>query len=368
MTSKLITPESPLLVPPLLAAEIGLTEAMILQQIHYFCQISKHIKRDGRRWFWKTLKDWGQTLPFFTTSAIRRAIANLRDKFKLIDVCRHSEKTWYQANWFTVNVENVQVLWNRICQNQQIDVSALELSNCSQEADHNKDFPFKDFASQQHSAVEPPKSEKLENEILDCDQEPICKTPELELPQTTHFVDKPGQVDSTNETDHHGGNSSAAVSGFHNEDSGDDDYTEPQEKSVQPSQQEVQEVLEQLREIPCTPQFRLNGEIQRTVKRYWENVPEAIAYLKEAVRTWKGIKSPEAVFVAACKEGRKPESAQAKSGAIAWFKWARKERIVIAMSGEVVYTPDGEAVALAEMMRRYPVIEDGRTIALKSRG
>ncbi len=82
-----------------------------------------------------------------------------------------------------------------------------------------------------------------------------------------------------------------------------------------------------------------------------------IAYLKEAIRTWKGIKSPEAVFVAACKEGQKPESAQAKSEAIAWFNWARKNRIVIAMSGEVVYTPDGEAVAVAEMMRRYPMQE-----------
>ncbi|MBG1261957.1 hypothetical protein [Nostoc commune] len=49
------------------------------------------------------------------------------------------------------------------------------------------------------------------------------------------------------------------------------------EKSIQPSQQEVHEVLQQLRETPCTPQFRLNSEIQRTVKRCWENVPEAIA-------------------------------------------------------------------------------------------
>ncbi|MBD2253380.1 hypothetical protein [Nostoc parmelioides] len=355
MTSKLITPESPLLVPPLLAAEIGLTEAMMLQQIHYYCQISKHIKRDGRRWFWKTLKDWGETLPFLKPSAIRRAIANLRDNFKLIDVCRHSEKTWYQANWFTVNVENVQALWNRICQNQQIDVSNLELSNCSQAADHNKDFPLKDFASQQHSAVEPFKSEELENEILEYEQERAEQIPELELPQITHYVDEPEQVDSTSKTDHHEGHSSSAVSDFHNENSGDDDYTEAQEKSVQPSQQEVQSVLQQLREIPCTPQFRLNGEIQRTVKRYWENVPGAIAYLKEAVRTWKGIKSPEAVFVAACKEGRKPESAQVKSAVKEWFEWARRQRIVIAMSGEVVYTPDGEAVGLAEMMRRCPM-------------
>nr|MDZ8286358.1 hypothetical protein [Nostoc sp. ChiSLP01] len=83
----------------------------------------------------------------------------------------------------------------------------------------------------------------------------------------------------------------------------------------------------------------------------------AIAYLKEAIRTWKGIKSPEAVFVAACNEGRKPEVQHAKSGAIAWFEWARRQRIVIAMSGETVYTLDGEPVALQEMMRRYPVRE-----------
>ncbi|MEJ1936593.1 hypothetical protein WDZ92_40900, partial [Nostoc sp. NIES-2111] len=285
----------------------------------------------------------------------RRAIANLRDNFKLIDVCRHSEKTWYQANWFTVNVENVQALWNRIYQNQQIDVSNLDISICSHTADHDKDFPFKDFASQQHSAVEPFKSEELENENLECEQEEAGQTPEPELPQITHYVEELGQVNSTNETDTHEGYFCAAVSGFHNEDSGDDDYTQPQEKSVQPSYQEVQEILQQLREIPCTPQFRLNGEIQRTVKRYWANVPGAIAYLREAVRTWKGVKSPEAVFVAACKEGRKPESAQAKSEVVAWFEWARKERIVIAMSGKVVYTPDGDAVALSEMMRRFPV-------------
>ncbi|WP_277880706.1 hypothetical protein [Aulosira sp. FACHB-615] len=40
---------------------------------------------------------------------------------------------------------------------------------------------------------------------------------------------------------------------------------------------------------------------------------------------------------------------------VAWFEWAGRQRIVIAMSGDTVYTPDGEAVALTEMMRRFPV-------------
>ncbi|MCC5640428.1 hypothetical protein LC593_32290 [Nostoc sp. CHAB 5844] len=64
----------------------------------------------------------------------------------------------------------------------------------------------------------------------------------------------------------------------------------------------------------------------------------AIAYLKEALRTWKGVKLPEAVFVAACKEGRKPEFAQVQSAVKEWFEWARWQRIVMVMSGEVVYT------------------------------
>ncbi|WP_242049330.1 hypothetical protein [Aulosira sp. FACHB-615] len=212
---------------------------------------------------------------------------------------------------------------------------------------------------QQHSAVELEKSEEVENEILE-NQEGICQSPEPELPEITHFVEDIKLVDSTTETVTYEDNFSAApvASNFCDEDFGDDDYAfERQEKSIQPSNQEVQEVLQQLRKIPCTPQFRLNAEIQRTVRRCWDNVPGAIAYLKEAIRTWKGIKSPEAVFLAACKEGRKPESAQAKSDVVAWFDWARRQRIVIAMSGDTVYTPDGEAVALAEMMRRFPVGE-----------
>ncbi|HYX16897.1 MAG TPA: hypothetical protein VE944_21605 [Nostoc sp.] len=91
------------------------------------------------------------------------------------------------------------------------------------------------------------------------------------------------------------------------------------------------------------------------IRRRFKRLVVDIAYLKKALRTRIGGESPEAVFVAACKEGRKPESAQVKSAVKDGFEWARRERIVIAMSGEVVYTPDGEAVELQEMMRGFGV-------------
>ncbi|NJO63015.1 MAG: hypothetical protein HC836_33795 [Richelia sp. RM2_1_2] len=204
MNSKLITPESPLLVPPLLAAEIGLNEALILQQIHYYCLMSKHIKRDGRRWFWKTLSDWSKTLPFLSTSTIRRAIANLKDKFNLIDVERHSQKTWYQANWFTINVENVETLWNKIFHSGQMDVTNLNTSSCSRRTDDIKEFSSADFSSEKQAAEKEkclePDWDKVEQLVNQWEQEQLTGEPtNKEQPAVTSSVDDNSQDLPTNE-------------------------------------------------------------------------------------------------------------------------------------------------------------------------
>ncbi|MBE9008343.1 hypothetical protein IQ259_25630 [Fortiea sp. LEGE XX443] len=57
-----------------------------------------------------------------------------------------------------------------------------------------------------------------------------------------------------------------------------------------------------------------------------------------------------------CKSGGKGKNT-VTADVSAWFEWARKQRIVLAMSGGVVYTPEGEAIELQEMMRRFPVPE-----------
>ena len=64
--------------------------------------------------------------------------------------------------------------------------------------------------------------------------------------------------------------------------------------------------------------------------------------------------NPTRLFIASCKNGEKPKNTPT-SEVGAWFEWARKERIVIAMSSGVVYTPEGEVVKIEEMMRRYPM-------------
>ena len=89
------------------------------------------------------------------------------------------------------------------------------------------------------------------------------------------------------------------------------------------------------------------------IKKYWSNVADAIARVKEAIHEgW--CDNPTGLFIASCKNGEKPKNTPT-SEVSAWFEWARKKRIVIAMSSGVVYTPQGEAVNIEEMMRWYPM-------------
>jgi hypothetical protein len=89
------------------------------------------------------------------------------------------------------------------------------------------------------------------------------------------------------------------------------------------------------------------------VKKHWDNVQGAIAYVKDAVvEGW--CTNPTGLFINSCKsraKGRNTVTADVST----WFEWARRQRIVLAMSGGVVYTPDGEAVELREMMQRFSV-------------
>ncbi len=81
----------------------------------------------------------------------------------------------------------------------------------------------------------------------------------------------------------------------------------------------------------------------------------AIARVKEAIHEgW--CDNPTGLFINSCKSGAKGKNV-VTSNVSAPFEWARKQRIAIAMSGGVVYTPNGEAVNIGEMMRRFPMQE-----------
>ncbi|BAY29289.1 hypothetical protein NIES2107_11300 [Nostoc carneum NIES-2107] len=177
--------------------------------------------------------------------------------------------------------------------------------------------------------------EKKDEGVKQSEYEPVCQAPQPEPPQITRFVDEIEQDNSTSEIDPH-----------------EDPFFEPEvevsSSTDKPSKHEIAEVCTQLRRLRINPEPCLG-----VVKKYWVNVPGALAYLKEALQTWQSVNSPTGVFIAACKEGKKPQNT-ATADVIAWYEWAKRQRIVAAMSGNVVYTPSGEPVDLQQMMRQYP--------------
>src|SRR5690606_17855003 len=76
----LLIKESPLQVIPSFAIQVGLNEAILLQQLHFRSLISTHV-RDGYKWVYKTYEEWkNEEFPFWSVDTIKRAIRRLEDK------------------------------------------------------------------------------------------------------------------------------------------------------------------------------------------------------------------------------------------------------------------------------------------------
>ena len=93
-----------------LAVQLGLYEAFVLQQVHYWLLQSKH-EIDGRRWVYNTYADWNKQLPFMSLSTVKRAFLKLEKKGILITGCFNKfliDKTkWYTINYDVLDKMNL---------------------------------------------------------------------------------------------------------------------------------------------------------------------------------------------------------------------------------------------------------------------
>ena len=70
--SKLLIAEPPLQVLPSLAQAIGLNEAIIVQQIHYWIVAKQGKVEDGQRWIYNSYPKWQKQFPFWSIATIQR--------------------------------------------------------------------------------------------------------------------------------------------------------------------------------------------------------------------------------------------------------------------------------------------------------
>lgn len=75
--SHLLIHEPPLQVLPSLAVAVGLNEAIVLQQIHYWLQRSQN-EINGHLWVYNSVAQWKHQFPFWSDDTIARTLKSLR--------------------------------------------------------------------------------------------------------------------------------------------------------------------------------------------------------------------------------------------------------------------------------------------------
>jgi len=101
--SNLLIHEPPLMVLPSLAKEIGLNEAIVLQQIHYWQQMSRHF-HDGKRWIYNSFPKWNEQFPFWSERTLKRIFKSLEDR-KLLFVGNYNKLAIDRTKWYSINYE-----------------------------------------------------------------------------------------------------------------------------------------------------------------------------------------------------------------------------------------------------------------------
>jgi uncharacterized phage protein (TIGR02220 family) len=93
------------MIVPSLAVKIGINEAVVLQQIHYWLGRSKH-QIKGRKWVYNTYEDWQEQFPFWSISTIKRTFHSL-EKLGVVVSDNWNAMKLDKTKWYTINYEQL---------------------------------------------------------------------------------------------------------------------------------------------------------------------------------------------------------------------------------------------------------------------
>ncbi|MBM7609749.1 DNA-binding PadR family transcriptional regulator [Lysinibacillus composti] len=102
----LLNNDTPILISTTLAMNIGLNEALMLQQLNDLVQTAGSV-REGEKWISKTLMEFHQQFPFWSKSTIDRILKKL-EQLNLIEVGNFNERKTDRTKWYRINEEEVK--------------------------------------------------------------------------------------------------------------------------------------------------------------------------------------------------------------------------------------------------------------------
>ncbi|HHH7292330.1 TPA: hypothetical protein ACP2PW_004677, partial [Escherichia coli] len=102
----LLFAERPLVINTQLAMKIGLNEAIVLQQLHYWLRdTSSGTECNGVRWIYNTTEQWLEQFPFWSESTLKRAFASLKT-LGLLRSEKLNKSKRDMTNFYTINYES----------------------------------------------------------------------------------------------------------------------------------------------------------------------------------------------------------------------------------------------------------------------
>ena len=108
--NKLLLDEYPLLVSPTLATRIGLYEAIVIQQLHYWMNNPKMGRTvDNRRWIKNSTEQWQRdNFPFMSLPTVRRTFSELRERNLILVRGDLNSNRTDRTLWYTIHYANLQ--------------------------------------------------------------------------------------------------------------------------------------------------------------------------------------------------------------------------------------------------------------------
>lgn len=134
--------EQPIIANKTLARELGLNEALVLQQINYWIEINKKSGKnfyDGRYWTYNSIRAWQENdFDYMSVDTVKRTFAKLESQGFLL-VGNYNKDPRDKTKWYTINEERLEDFYDEIEEKKlQKQKEALE-KNLQEEISQNNE-------------------------------------------------------------------------------------------------------------------------------------------------------------------------------------------------------------------------------------
>lgn len=129
--------KQPLIINTELACELGLNEAIFLQQLHYWLNAKSELQakgekqksfKDGVMWNFNTIEEWIVQFPFWSKRTLARVMAPLEFAGILVVTDRYNYNNSCRTKWYTINYPLLKVIDKTYYENKKKEYATIEKS------------------------------------------------------------------------------------------------------------------------------------------------------------------------------------------------------------------------------------------------